>query len=117
MFNEFKRNNIAIPYNQLEIRQRTDTPANPVDFDKLPDRVEKQRPEEKHVFDLENDNFMTIFKGHNKGKNKKEKQKKQKKDKNKTIQNVAPQNGVLQSEPAKNGTNQNNASQSGTNQN
>lgn len=123
VFNEFKRNNIAIPYNQLEIRQRTDTPANPVDFDKLPDRVEKQRPEEKHVFDLENDDIMTIFKGHDKSKNKKDKKhKKDKKNKDKANQNNVPQNsasqnGVATAEIAKNGKNGSEATQGETAQN
>lgn len=73
VFNEFKRNNISIPYNQLEIRERTDNPIMPVENEGLPQRVEKERVEEKHIFDLENDDLMTIFKV---GKNKKEKTKK-----------------------------------------
>lgn len=71
VFNEFKRNNISIPYNQLEIRERTDNPVMPVENDSLPLRVEKQRVEEKHTFDLENDDLMSIFKT---SKNKKEKE-------------------------------------------
>ncbi len=70
VFNEFKRNNISIPYNQLEIRERTDNPIMPVENDGLPQRVEKERVEKKHMFDLENDDLMTIFKT---GKNKKPK--------------------------------------------
>ena len=61
-FNEFKRNNISIPYNQIEIRERKDEVVYPVSNDKLPKRVEKVRTEEKHMFDLENDDLMTIFK-------------------------------------------------------
>ena len=61
-FNEFKRNNISIPFNQLEIRERKDEVVYPVSNDKLPERVEKVRTEEKHMFDLENDDLMTIFK-------------------------------------------------------
>lgn len=65
-FNEFKRNNISIPYNQIEIRERTDQVVYPVENDKLPKRVEKVRKQEKHMFDLENDDLMTIFKPHKK---------------------------------------------------
>ena len=34
----------------------------PVLYKKLPERVEKVRAEERHLFDLENDDLMTIFK-------------------------------------------------------
>ena len=81
VFNEFKRNNISIPYNQLEIRERTDNPIMPVENDGLPQRVEKERVEKKHIFDLENDDLMTIFKT---GKNKKPKKDKSKTKKVKT---------------------------------
>ena len=70
VYNEFKRNNISIPYNQLEIRERKDKVVMPVIKTKLPQRVEKVR-EEKHRFDLENDGFAKIF--HIKKKNKKQK--------------------------------------------
>lgn len=62
VFNEFKRHNISIPYNQIEIRERKDKVVMPVLYKKLPERVEKVRAEEKHLFDLENDDLMTIFK-------------------------------------------------------
>lgn len=81
VFNEFKRNNISIPYNQLEIRERTDNPIMPVENDGLPQRVEKERVEKKHIFDLENDDLMTIFKT---GKNKKPKKDNLKTKKEKT---------------------------------
>lgn len=41
IINEFNRNKISIPYNQLEVRMRTDTPPAP--FRPLPARVEKVR--------------------------------------------------------------------------
>lgn len=62
VFNEFKRHNISIPYNQIEIRERKDKVVMPVLYKKLPERVEKVRAEERHLFDLENDDLMTIFK-------------------------------------------------------
>ncbi len=87
VFNEFKRNNISIPYNQLEIRERKDDVVMPVSNDKLPERVEKVRTEEKHLFDLENDDLMTIFKHKdNKEKPKKSKKKDKKSKKQVTIQ-------------------------------
>ena len=60
VFNEFKRRGISIDYNQVEIRERTDTPAVPVIGDGLPTRAEKQR-KNKHHFDLENDDLKEIF--------------------------------------------------------
>ena len=87
VFNEFKRNNISIPYNQLEIRERKDDVVMPFSNAKLPDRVEKVRTEEKHLFDLENDDLMTIFKHKdNKEKPKKSKNKDKKSKKQVTIQ-------------------------------
>lgn len=83
-FNEFKRNNISIPYNQIEIRERKDDVVYPVSNDKLPERVEKIRTEEKHMFDLENDDLMTIFKANKtKSKTYTAKKKDKKKQKNK----------------------------------
>lgn len=75
VFNEFKRNDISIPYNQIEIRERKDKVVMPVEKNGLPKRVEKERVEQKHSFDLENDNITTIFKNK---KHKKEESKKQK---------------------------------------
>ena len=46
VFNEFKRNGISIPFRQIEVRERTDTPVSPYDEAPLPPRVEKVRPEE-----------------------------------------------------------------------
>ncbi len=60
VFNEFKRRNIAIAYQQLEVRQRTDNPVNPVDGQCLPSRVEKQRKNKRH-FDLENGDLKELF--------------------------------------------------------
>ncbi len=60
VFNEFKRRGISIDYNQVEIRERKDTPAVPVIGNGLPARNEKQR-KNKHHFDLENDDLKEIF--------------------------------------------------------
>ena len=60
VFNEFKRRGIAIAYNQLEVRQRTDEPAVPVIGNGLQLRVEKQR-KNKHHFDLENGDLKELF--------------------------------------------------------
>lgn len=43
VFNEFKRNNISIPYSQVEVRLREDEVIMPVISDNLPERVEKVR--------------------------------------------------------------------------
>ena len=60
VFNEFKRHNISIAYDQIEIRERTDEPANPVNGDGLPVRKEKNRKKVKH-FDLEDVDLGAIF--------------------------------------------------------
>ena len=43
VYNEMKRNNISIPYNQLEIRTRTDVVEMPYNEEDLPVRIEKER--------------------------------------------------------------------------
>ncbi len=60
VFNEFKRRGISIDYNQVEIRQRTDSPVSPVVGEGLPPRVEKKR-NKKHHFDLENGDLKELF--------------------------------------------------------
>lgn len=70
VFNEFKRRGIEIAFNQLEIRQRTDSPVNPITGTGLPARVEKKR-KNKRRFDLEKDDLIELFPL--KRKNKKEK--------------------------------------------
>lgn len=74
VYNEFKRNNISIPYNQLEIRERKDEVVMPVIAQALPERVEKER-EEDNNFDLENDSLSKIFHYQLKPKNKTKKNK------------------------------------------
>ncbi len=96
VFNEFKRNNVSIPFNQLEIRERTDTPNIPVIGAGLPERVEKVR-ENKHHIDLENASLSEILtvnkKRYSKKKSKKDKKEKDKSEvknnvENKTIETV-----------------------------
>ena len=47
VFNEFKRNGISIPFQQIEMRERTDVAPTPYDEAPLPERVEKERPVEQ----------------------------------------------------------------------
>lgn len=61
VYNEFKRNNISIPYNQLEVRERKDNVYMPVIDKPLQKRVEKVR-EEKETFDLENISLSNVIK-------------------------------------------------------
>lgn len=72
VFNEFKKNNISIPYNQLEVRLRDDEVKMPYDEASLPERVEKVRVKKSNGDILEHlifDNFS---------KNKKSKEEKAK---------------------------------------
>lgn len=43
VFEEFKRNNISIPFQQVEVRERKDEVVYPIAYEKLPERVEKVR--------------------------------------------------------------------------
>lgn len=72
VYNEFKRNNISIPYTQLEVRNRTDKVVMPFNKEPLQERVEKERKIVEHKFNLEKDSLMDIFK--KKGKKSKSKQ-------------------------------------------
>ncbi|MBQ9369635.1 MAG: mechanosensitive ion channel [Clostridia bacterium] len=45
VFNEFKRRGVSIPYQQVEVRDRTDVVTMPYDEAPIPERVEKDRPE------------------------------------------------------------------------
>ncbi len=46
VYNEFKRNGISVPYEQVEVRERKDRVEMPFDPAPLPERVEKERPAE-----------------------------------------------------------------------
>ena len=83
VYNEFKRNKISVPFNQLEVRERKDNVKLPVVGKKLPERVEKVRESKK-----ENDVFNLLkhkmhIKESKKEKKKAEKDKKEKPKKNK----------------------------------
>lgn len=53
IYNEFKRNGIVIPYQQIEIRQRTDKVENIVYGSGLPKRVDKVHDAKKKSFNWE----------------------------------------------------------------
>lgn len=61
VYNEFKRNDISIPYNQLEVRTRTDKVVMPFNKEPLSTRVEKERKTDEH-FDLETADLTKLFK-------------------------------------------------------
>ncbi len=87
VYNEFKRNNISVPFNQLEVRDRKDKPQNIVIGKSLPKRVEKERAKEReHSILLPLMKDITLNK---KEKKEKAEQKKKnanvKKDKTKTV--------------------------------
>lgn len=61
VYNEFKRNGISVPYNQVEVRERKDTITLPIVGDCLPERVEKTRKQKNEKFDLENVDIKKMF--------------------------------------------------------
>ena len=84
VYNEFKRNNISVPFNQLEVRERKDHTKVPVIGNSLPKRVEKVRAEkkEKDVFHIFKDKLHS----------------KKKKDKNKNKNTIS--DATQKSDPA-----------------
>lgn len=60
VYNEFKRHNISVPYNQLEVRERKDKVTMPVVGKAIPQRVEKIRNQEENI-DFEKDGFQGSF--------------------------------------------------------
>ena len=70
VYNEFKRNNVSIPYNQLEIRERKDNVVMPVIEAPLQERVEKVREIEEERFDFEHESLAKFL--HTKHKNRKD---------------------------------------------
>ncbi len=50
VYNEFKKKGISVPFTQIEVRERTDTVNMPFNPAPLPERVEKERPEEPETF-------------------------------------------------------------------
>lgn len=53
IFNELKRHDIKVPFQQVEVRERTDTPPVFVVGDKLEERVEKKRAKTRKKLTLE----------------------------------------------------------------
>ena len=83
VFNEFKRENISIPYNQLEVRLRNDNEVLPYRDDVIEDIVEdkKHAQEEALAKKLEAETEIHLFPGvvikkpkHRKNKNTKQKE-------------------------------------------
>lgn len=60
VYNEFKRNNICVPFKQVEVRNRVDEVVMPVIGNSVPKRVEKIR-EDDEAFNLENVDLYKIF--------------------------------------------------------
>lgn len=60
VFDEFKRNNISIPFQQVEVRERTDTVVYPQEYKHLPERVEKVRAAKKKNLSYEDLEDMTF---------------------------------------------------------
>ena len=75
VYNEFKRNNISVPYNQVEMRERKDVVKMPVSGKGLPKRVEKVREEHEHTL---KEAIVNTFNKVGKEKKNKEKIKKEK---------------------------------------
>lgn len=61
VYNELKRNNISVPYTQLEVRERKDTVKLPVEGKSIPERVEKIREEKEEKFDLETASLSDVL--------------------------------------------------------
>ncbi|HIT62183.1 MAG TPA: mechanosensitive ion channel family protein [Candidatus Caccovivens faecavium] len=83
VYNEFKRNKVSVPYNQLEVRERKDNVNAPVIGKKLPERVEKVREAKK-----DKDVFNLLKKGLTKHEKKAKKKKKDKKQEIVTDKNI-----------------------------
>ena len=90
VYNEFKRNKISVPYNQLEVRNRNDKVVMPVVGKKLPERVEKERTELKQKFNLETDglDYFLHKRLHNTKKKEEKAEKKAKKIKDEKSKNL-----------------------------
>lgn len=72
IFNQLKKNNISIPFNQLEVRLRNDDAKMPFDPTPLPVRIEKVRKQEKkqNIFEV----GLESIKNHKKHQKKAEKE-------------------------------------------
>ena len=61
VFDEFKRNGITIPFQQVEVRERKEKVEYPVEFDELPERVEKVRHQKKKKVTLEDVEDLSLM--------------------------------------------------------
>ena len=61
VFDEFKRNDVSIPFQQVEVRERKDKVVYPVEYDELPDRVEKVRQQKKKKITLEDVEDLSLM--------------------------------------------------------
>ena len=61
VFDEFKRHKISIPFQQVEVRERTDEVIYPQEWEKLPKREEKARMEKKKKMSYEDFEDMTLM--------------------------------------------------------
>lgn len=61
VFDEFKRNGVSIPFQQVEVRERKDKVVYPVEYDELPDRVEKVRQKKKKRITLEDVEDLSLM--------------------------------------------------------
>ena len=61
VFDEFKRHKISIPFQQVEVRERTDEVVYSQEWKKLPERVEKTRAEKKKKMSYEDFEDMTLM--------------------------------------------------------
>lgn len=86
MFNEFKKNDISIPFNQLEVRLRNDDVKMPFDASPLPVRIEKNRQQEKkqNLFEKGIENLKKVGKHQKKAEKELKKLQKQQEKQNKT---------------------------------
>ena len=79
VFDEFKRNGISIPYQQIEVRERTEKVNYPVEYDALPEREEKIRSKKKKKEDMTLTDLAATIKDATANNKKAKKKKKQKK--------------------------------------
>lgn len=93
VYNEFKRNNITVPFNQLEVTNKVAPTTMPIIGDAMPVRVEKQR-NGRRSFDLENSDLTKLFHFDRK------KRKKKKKKSNPNNQNQNSTNSPSNNQPA-----------------
>ena len=104
IFNELKRFNISIPFNQIEMRERTDVVPNIVIGEHLPKRVEKKRVEKKKKMtfeDIEEGNLIQVAKDATKDAKKKRQTTKKEKAEKQPKAEEKPEKAESEKEPKK----------------